>query len=162
MLVFLSLGTNQGDKLQNLQLCGQKIAGSIGQILKASSVYETASWGFDTEDKFFNQVLMVETALKAIELLDACLDIEMMLGRKRVLETGYQSRIIDVDILFYGEEIIRSEKLIVPHYLMCKRNFVLVPLNEIAPDWVHPIFKQPVSLLLSECDDKGEVIKVET
>ena len=144
-----------GDRLHNLQQAYELIEGTVNVILRKSSIYETAAWGFTEQEPFLNQVLCVSSTLAPHELLLKLLSIELQLGRKRAEKNG--PRIIDIDILLYGDQIISERDLIVPHPRMADRRFVLTPLNEIAPDFVHPVFNKTISLLLSECQDSLEL-----
>ena len=157
--IFLSLGTNIGNKLANLSTAIAKIEKNIGHINQQSGVYETEAWGFKSESDFLNQVIMVETSLTPLQLLQCCLEIERSMGRERKQSGNYESRIIDVDILFYGDSIVNEEKLRIPHPLLEKRRFILEPLNEIAPDFIHPVMEKSITKLLEECTDTG-VVKV--
>jgi 2-amino-4-hydroxy-6-hydroxymethyldihydropteridine diphosphokinase len=156
--VFLLLGTNMGDRNKNLAETLTAIAKGIGKIRKKSSVYETAAWGKTDQEPFYNQVIELETLLNPQQVLGELLAIEQKMGRKRMDPWG--ERIIDADILFYGDEIIKTNDLIVPHPQLTYRRFTLVPLNEIAPDLVHPIFQKKISELLNECPDKLSVEKI--
>ena len=153
---YLSLGTNQGDKLENLQKTVDLIDENIGSVYKISSIYKTASWGFDGEN-FLNCCLQVATSLNPENLLKAIHTIELSLGRKRIQEEGYEGRIIDIDILLFDNEIIFSKELIVPHVAMLNRKFVMVPLAEIAPDLLHPIAKHRIQRCADNCTDKSSI-----
>ena len=154
---FLGLGSDTGDRVKNLSDALAHIEKSIGKIIRNSSVYETEPWGFESEMKFLNQVVEVETVLSPSGLLGRILRIEAELGRLRT-GSGYTSRIIDIDILLYGNDIINEGSLIVPHPRFHERKFVLVPLNEIAPDLIHPVYNKKICILLKECKDESEVV----
>ena len=156
---YISIGSNQGDKLLHLQKAVDLIAESIGAIHKVSSIYKTKSWGFDSED-FYNICVEVSTNLNPEDLINSLLNIENKLGRERNNKDGYAARLIDLDILLFEDEIIFSSNLIVPHPRMLDRKFVLVPLNDIASNIQHPIKKQTISLCLNNCDDQGEIEKI--
>jgi len=156
-ITYLSLGTNQGNKLENLQNAIDMIAEKIGAILNISSVYKTASWGFDSND-FYNICLKVSTYHPPEKLMNILLDIESNLGRKRNDKKGYSDRNIDIDILLFDDEIIFSKTLIVPHAKMLERKFVLVPLVEIAATVIHPIEKQKLSTCIKNCEDTSEIL----
>lgn len=155
--VALLLGGNTGDVKRTLQAAQQRINERIGAVMRCSNRYESTPWGFTSEDKFFNQALEISTDLSAEEVLDRVQQIEEELGRNRAAEqiekaaTGarYTSRPIDIDILFYGAEVIDSERLQVPHPLLAEREFALVPLNEIMRTFRHPITGQTVSEMLA-------------
>ncbi len=153
---YLSLGSNQGSKLENLQKTIDLIAENIGIVTKISSVYKTASWGFKSDD-FFNCCLQVSTALNPENLLKVIHEIELSLGRNRADEKGYEDRIIDIDVLLFDNEVIFSKELIVPHKDMLNRKFVMVPLTEIAPNLLHPIVKQRMQICLDNCTDKNAI-----
>lgn len=157
-LVFLQLGSNIGDRELVFEKTKNLIEQKIGTITKQSSIYETQSWGFFTYNLFLNQVLLVETEIEPDKLLKIVLNIETLLGRVRKSDK-YESRIIDIDILFYNNFIVNTEKLNIPHPLIQDRLFVLKPLNEIARDFVHPVLNKTIKELLIECDDKLEINK---
>ena len=159
-ITYLSLGTNQGNKLENLQNAIDLIADKVGSIPKISSVYKTASWGFESDD-FFNICLKVTTQHPAEELMQILLNIEKYLGRKRNASLGYADRNIDIDILLFDDEIIFSKTLIVPHSKMLERKFVLIPLVEIATTTIHPLEKKQLSICLQNCIDSSEIIKID-
>ena len=133
----LSLGSNQGDRMHFLQNALMEIEEKMGSILSIASVYETAAWGFDAPP-FLNTCISIETHLLPTDLLDQCIQIEENNGRIRNTSANYQSRTLDVDILFYDDEIIKKDGLSVPHPNLHERQFVLDPLVEIAPSKVHP------------------------
>lgn len=154
---YLLTGGNIGDRLMNLQQACFKIEKQAGAILRKSDVYETAAWGLTEQNSFLNQVLLISTMYNAEELLQKLLYIEQESGRKRVVKMG--PRIIDIDILFYNNEIISTSDLIVPHPQITNRRFVLTPLNEIAPDFVHPVLQETITELLEICPDNLKVKK---
>jgi 2-amino-4-hydroxy-6-hydroxymethyldihydropteridine diphosphokinase len=153
---YLSLGSNLGDKLKNLQQAINLIAEKIGTIAKISSVYKTASWGFKSDD-FYNICAQVSTSLNPEDLLKAIHKIELSLGRKRTSDKEYKVRTIDIDVLLFDNEIIFSKALIVPHKDMLNRKFVLVPLAEIASNFIHPIEKKRLQNCLENCTDKSNI-----
>jgi deoxyguanosine kinase len=159
-ITYLSLGTNQGNKLENLQNALHLIDDKVGAIQKISSIYKTASWGFNGED-FNNICIKVATYQSPETVLSTILSIEKELGRKRTNQEGYQNRNIDIDILLFEDEIILSKNLIVPHSKMLERKFVMVPLAEIAPNALHPIEKKQVHICLQNCDDAAEITKID-
>ena len=156
--VFLGIGTNLGEREENLGKAIKLIEEHIGSITEESSVYETEPWGFQSETSFFNMVIKIETNLTPSGLLGRILMIEAMMGRLREGQ-GYKSRIIDIDILFFGSRIFENKILKIPHPRIQERRFVLVPLSEIAGDLLHPVFKKSIKELLQECKDKSKVLK---
>ena len=155
--VFILLGGNSGDKKKNLSIAAKHIAVRVGKIEKRSSLYETEAWGMNEQPSFLNQVLRVLTQKNALQVLGLILDIEQKMGRKRIEK--WEARIIDIDILFFNEEIIHEEDLIIPHPFIQDRRFTLVPLNEIAPDLMHPLYHKNINELLRVCSDQMGVQK---
>lgn len=156
--IFLLLGTNLGDRKVNLKQAVDEIKRSVGIIKTSSSVYQTAAWGKLDQAEFYNQVVEVETELNAIGVLETILGIEAKLGRERKEKWG--ERLIDIDILLMGNQIIQTERLIVPHPQLANRKFTLIPLAEIASDVVHPILKKSIAELLTTCPDSLAVQKL--
>ena len=154
--VYISLGSNKGDKFKNLQDAINAIHLKIGSIIIISKVYKSPALGFKGDD-FFNACLLLETLLKPQRLLKKLLAVEKHLGRIRTKNKTYESRIIDLDILFYEDEIVNNKTLQIPHPEMHKRKFVLQPLCDIAPNKQHPKLKKDVSVLLKKCKDKSVV-----
>jgi len=150
--VYLILGSNLGDRMKNLQKANELISKDIGKIINKSSVYETEPWGFNHSINFLNQVLKIFTSLKPEEVLGVILKIEKLFGRKRN-NNIYAARVIDIDILFYNDKVIKSDKLIIPHPKIQERMFVLVPMAELQPDLIHPELQAPISQLKNECTD---------
>ncbi len=151
-------GSNAGDRLKMLQESREMIMDKIGILVNESSLYESEPWGFDSEVWFLNKVLHIETQLYAHQLLDALLEIEQKLGRVRhPSSNSYESRTIDLDILFFNDDVIHSQDLDVPHPKIHLRRFVLLPLFEILPDWYHVEKALTVSQLLDCCLDKTQV-----
>ena len=138
---YIALGSNQGDKMKCLQDAIDEIYRAVGDVTKISKIYKTPAWGFEGDD-FLNAVIQVETRFSAESTLEKLLNIELELGRVRMEKSGYQSRTIDLDILFYGNDSISTEHLTVPHPKLSERNFVLFPLADVAPDLLHPILNQ--------------------
>ena len=157
---YLSLGSNLGDKLQNLQTAVDLISDQIGAIKNIASIYKTASWGYKGED-FYNTCIQVSTYLTADKLMVKLLSIEEEMGRSRVDSDSYSDRIIDLDILLLDNEVIVSEKTIIPHPRMLDRKFVMVPLVEIAPHIFHPIEQKPLHVCLEACLDDAEIYKMD-
>ncbi|MFZ4402058.1 MAG: 2-amino-4-hydroxy-6-hydroxymethyldihydropteridine diphosphokinase [Bacteroidales bacterium] len=158
---YLLLGSNMGDRMQILDKTIKLIHASCGKLVKKSSLFESAPWGFEDNTRFINQVILIETAMSAEDLLQNLLNIELLLGRVRNNSAGYSSRNIDIDILFFNDEIINELKLKVPHPLLQERKFTLMPLNEIASDLLHPFYNKTISELLNECNDPLDVVKFE-
>lgn len=158
--VFLLLGSNLGDRLQILRSAEILIEERIGIIQSASSVYETAPWGVLEQPAYLNQILVVETGLLPEEILRIVLEIEHELGRIRYERWG--ARVIDIDMLYYQDVVMDSARLTLPHPRLHERRFTLVPLNEIAPDFIHPVLLKSTRQLLSECSDPGAVVIAST
>ena len=152
--VVLSLGTNQGNRLLNIENCLELIHQEVGTVIKISKLYETPAWGFDS-DAFYNCTLLLHTCSSAQKILDQILTIEKRLGRVRDLTSTYQSRIIDIDLIAFNEEIINIENLRVPHPLMQNRKFVLLPMLDLNSDWIHPILLKKIPELLEISPDKS-------
>ena len=150
--VVLSIGSNQGNRLENIESCINLIHQEVGTVIKVSKLYETPAWGFES-DAFYNCALLLHTASSAQKILNQVLKVEKQLGRIRSNKDGYQSRIIDVDLIIYDDEIIESEKLQVPHPLMQNRNFVLLPISDLKLDWKHPVFQKSISELIAVSPD---------
>jgi 2-amino-4-hydroxy-6-hydroxymethyldihydropteridine diphosphokinase len=155
---YLILGGNKGDKLQNLEQAIALIAEKVGVIVGRSDIFVTAAWGNTNQPDFLNQVVCLKTPLSAIDLLKKTISIEHILGRVRDHQK-WMERTMDIDILFYNDDIVNTSDLIIPHPLLQERKFVLIPLAQIAPMLVHPVFKKNIKTLLTECPDKLEVIK---
>lgn len=158
--VYLSLGSNQGNRHQNLIDAIRSIENYGGKITKQSSVYETEAWGVTNQPAFLNQVIEIQTLLEPEALLKELLNIERLMGRVRTNDNRWKQRIIDIDIIAYGDKIIQTDSLIIPHPEMHNRSFVLSPLLEIAPQWTHPVFNKTVKEILFYSADKLKVEKV--
>ncbi len=159
-LVHISLGSNIGDRIDFLQKGVDAIFESIGNVIAISNVYQTPSWGFDSED-FYNACITVDTFYTTQEVLDLLLKIETELGRNRAADQkGYQARTIDLDILLSSEGIIKTEHLQVPHPAMQDRKFVLEPLADIADNAVHPVYKKSIAKLVEEVNDDSQIEQV--
>jgi 2-amino-4-hydroxy-6-hydroxymethyldihydropteridine diphosphokinase len=154
---YLGLGSDLGDREGNLRLAAEEIGRSAGSIIELSPVYETEPVGFRGKGDFLNMVICIETTLSPSSLLKVIMVSEKNLGRVRS-ETRNISRVIDIDLLLYSDEIINDNSLIVPHPRMHERKFVLVPLNDIAPGLVHPHLGKTISELLEECTDSSHIM----
>ena len=156
---YLSLGANLGRREQTIRLALEEMANTDGvELAGVSSFYETAPWGFEAEQTFLNQAVVVDTDQEAHEVLRHALEIEHDLGRVRHEgQVGYASRPIDIDLIFYDRAVLDTPDLQLPHPRMQLRRFVLQPLAEIIPDFLHPKFHKTVAQLLSECSDEGLV-----
>lgn len=155
---YLLTGGNMGNREEQLATARELISQQCGTISNASSLYETAAWGKTDQPVFLNQALEVETELNARQLMRHILKIEKQMGRLR--KEKYGPRIIDIDILLFNNEKYNYHFLKLPHPEMQNRRFALLPLVEIAPDAIHPVFNKSVSQLLEECPDKLEVKKI--
>jgi len=157
---FLLLGSNLGNRLGYLRLAIQKIAAVAGTVSQISPVFETEPWHFKAENNFMNCAIAISTLKLPGELLICLLDIEKQLGRRRSDSPGYHSREIDIDIIFFDDEIIRQDDLQIPHPQIAGRRFVLEPLNCIAPDKLHPELKKTIAELLKACPDHSKVEQI--
>jgi 2-amino-4-hydroxy-6-hydroxymethyldihydropteridine diphosphokinase len=155
--IFLLLGSNVGDRPHLLKQAISLIANQVGNVVRQSSVYETAPWGKLDQQNFLNQVLEIASALPASDLLTSILSIETALGRTRDQRWG--PRTIDIDILLYRNFVIKSDALTIPHPSMHERRFTLVPLVELAPDVIHPVLNKSFKELLDNCPDEQAVKK---
>lgn len=155
----LSLGTNQGQKLLNMQQCIQFLHEEVGTIVGVSSLYESDSWGFES-DSFFNCAVLMHTNVPPKKLLSKLLKVEAKMGRVRSETREYESRIIDIDIVAYEDEIIDIEKLSLPHPHLNDRLFVLLPLQELIGNWQHPLTRKGISEIITNCADKGKCVIV--
>jgi 2-amino-4-hydroxy-6-hydroxymethyldihydropteridine diphosphokinase len=147
--VYLSLGTNLGNKTGNLLQAIGEIAEKIGVLSAISSVYETKPWGFESENNFLNMVVCVDTVLTPEEILTLTQFIEKSIGRTKKTDDSYHDRFIDIDLITYNDLILQLETLQLPHPLFHERRFVLEPFNEIAPNYVHPVLNKQVTELLN-------------
>ncbi len=155
--VYLLLGSNLGDRHALLERATQLIGKAVGPVIRKSADYSTAPWGKSDQPDFFNRVLVVNTKLSAEDTLNRILDIEKKMGRIR--EQRYAPRTIDIDILFYNKSIISKPRLTIPHPQIAERRFVLTPLNELSPQFIHPVHHKNIHQLLSNCKDKLPVKK---
>lgn len=156
--VVISLGSNVGDRLSNLMQAASWLEESGAEITKRSSVYETAPWGNTDQPSFYNQVMEIRAREDADEMMKIILSIEEKMGRKRTQK--WEPRIIDIDILFFNDEQIHKDHLAVPHPHLHERRFVLVPLAEMMPGKIHPVFHKSVAQLLSSLEDESVVEKL--
>jgi deoxyguanosine kinase len=159
--VVLSIGTNQGNRLENIESCLQLIHQAVATVIKVSKVYETPSWGFDS-DAFYNVTILVHTLDSAAIILSKILQVEQQMGRVRDETLGYQSRIIDIDIIAFDNEIINTEQLQIPHPLMQERIFVLKPMLDLNLEWIHPVLNNTVAEMLSATEDKSKCVAVQS
>jgi len=150
--IVLSIGSNQGNRLENIESCIALIHQEVGTVIQVSRLYETPAWGFES-DAFYNCALLLHSTSSAQKILNQILKVEKQLGRIRSNQQGYQSRIIDVDLIVFDDEIIDSEKLQVPHPLMQNRKFVLMPMQDLKLNWKHPFFQKSVSELITVTPD---------
>jgi len=157
--VYIQLGSNIGERESFIAKSMEQIEENIGEIITESSIFETIPWGNENQNNFLNSVIKIKTPFDSFKVLKKSQEIENNLGRERVEKWG--ERTIDIDILFYNNEIINTTKLIIPHPLIQQRKFVLVPLSEIAPNYIHPTLKKNISTLLSECKDNQKVLDYE-
>lgn len=155
-MVILLLGTNLGDREKHLDDARGQLKDLIGPIKRQSPVYQTEPWGLNTQPDFLNQLIFVETDLPPQKVLKCILIIEQKIGRIRSRER-YASRIIDIDIIFYKNLILNTDDLIIPHPQLHKRRFVLVPLADMIPEFIHPVIGKSMEQLLKECSDKSGV-----
>ena len=157
-VAFLCLGGNIGNREFTLKQAVEKINLEIGKVISLSNYYETEAWGVENQDKYLNQCICVETLLPSNLVLKKSLEIELSLGRKRNHKETYEPRTIDIDMLFYNSDIIQTKDLAIPHPRLHLRKFVLIPLNEIAPTFLHPVINKTIHTLLLECMDDCEVL----
>lgn len=158
--VFLGIGGNIGNKQKNFAEVLNWIENSIGTVVKKSSVYETPPWGFNAEENFWNQVVLVETKFTPLELLERIQQIEAHFGRERKTKQ-YISREMDIDILYFDDDFLEVENLVIPHPRIHQRKFVLVPLVEIAPGLKHPLLRLTSIQMLENCRDGSLIKKVD-
>lgn len=156
---YLLLGGNLGDKKQLFAQSLEMIESAVGKIIAQSAVYETEPWGFESDNLFWNQVVVVETSLQPLRILEEIQQIERRLGRVRHAQQ-YVSRLIDLDLLFYDQLIFQHPDLEIPHPRIAERRFVLEPLAEIAPNLLHPVLNKTAAQLLAECPDQLAVTKL--
>ena len=157
MQVYIALGSNLGNKRRNLVTAAALLAERAGEVGAISSFYETEPWGFESEHSFLNAALMLETTLAPLDLLRLTQEVERELGRTAKTDSVYHDRLIDIDLLLYGEEVINQPGLQIPHPLMHRRAFVMTPMAEIAPAVVHPVLGKTMKVLsdLLESENAG-------
>lgn len=155
---YLLFGSNQGDKEALLEQACLLINNRCGMLVERSSAYCSEPWGFEAEEWFLNELLVVETELDPDAMMDELMDIEKALGRIRPSGSeGYHSRTVDLDILYYGNQRIHTQKVIAPHPRLHLRRFALIPLCEVIPDFLHPVFHMSQEELLAHCPDSSIV-----
>ncbi len=154
---YLLLGSNMGNSKKQLSKAIIQIEKQIGCITRRSGIYATAAWGNTAQPDFLNQVIIVDTELTAIQTMQSILRIEKKMGRIRTIKNAPRS--IDIDILFFNKEMIELEQLTVPHPQIQNRRFVLVPLNQLSPNFKHPVLKKNIHQLFIHCKDKLNVKK---
>ena len=156
----LLLGSNLGDGQLLFQHVISMIDERLGKLEMQSALYQSPPWGFEHENNFINQVLIMNTEKDSEQVLQSCLQIEVDLGRKKRKTQGYVARIIDIDVLFVNDEVIETETLVLPHPRLHLRKFTLLPLAELIPDFVHPTLNKTIQELLVACEDNSEVRKI--
>lgn len=151
--LFIGIGGNQGNRVGNLKKIRSRIEKQLGKILEESPLIESEPWGFDSDNWFLNQVLLIKCELKPKAILMIIHEIETEFGRVRTQK--YTDRLVDIDILFYGGLILNDSELQIPHPHLHKRLFAMKPLVELMPDLIHPVFLKSCKVLLDECSDKS-------
>lgn len=157
-IVYILTGGNLGNRLLNMKQAESYLQNEIGEIIKSSMMYETAAWGNNNQPDFYNQVHIIKTNLSAQHVMQSVLVIEEKMGRVRTFKNA--ARIIDIDILFFNNDIINIANLVVPHPEIANRRFVLEPLNELSPQFIHPVLHKSIADLLSTCEDVLKVTAV--
>ncbi len=155
---YLLLGSNIGDSKKNIAIAKKEIEKQIGKILRSSSVYATAAWGNNDQPDFLNQIIVITTVYEPPYLLQLILAIEKKMGRIRTQKNA--PRTIDIDILFFDKLIINEVNLVIPHPLIGERNFVLVPMNQLSPQFIHPNYHKTIHEMLLKCKDRLSVKKI--
>ncbi len=153
---YLLLGSNKGNSLAALEKAKFLCIKTLGPMIAQSKLYKTEPWGEKDQQIFLNQIILIETELTCYEVLASTQKIEGLLGKQKT--TKYGPRVIDIDILFYNDEIYEEKNLEVPHPRLHERNFTLIPLAEIAGHYIHPVFNKTIEELVQECTDNSEVI----
>jgi 2-amino-4-hydroxy-6-hydroxymethyldihydropteridine diphosphokinase len=157
--VVLSLGSNQGNRHENIMRCINMLHREVGTIVAVSSLFESDSWGFES-DSFYNCAVLMHTNKKPQKILKNVLKVEQKLGRVRTETALYQPRIIDIDLIAFDDEIVKNDTLEIPHKHLENRLFVLLPMKEIAPDWIHPVSRKNISELIHLCVDEGKCVAI--
>ena len=153
--IFLGLGSNQGDRELNLRNSIKLLNSRVGKVLNTSGIYESEPWGVKNQNYFLNQVIEIETLIDPNDLLNICKNIEYDMGRKPEIRWG--KRVIDIDILYYQSKVINQENLKIPHKLMHERKFIMIPLNDLNENHLHPILKITNKEILNKCIDSCNV-----
>ncbi|MEP6928328.1 MAG: 2-amino-4-hydroxy-6-hydroxymethyldihydropteridine diphosphokinase [Ginsengibacter sp.] len=159
-IVYVLTGGNLGNRLANLENAKEYLKKETGNILRSSAIYETQAWGNTEQPDFYNQVHIINTKLSPEQIMQKILKIEEQMGRVRTIKNA--SRVIDIDILFFNNDVINKKDLIIPHEEISNRRFVLIPLNELSSGLVHPVFHKSISELLSTCKDTLSVKLLKT
>ena len=154
------MGSNIPPRRAYLEKAAELVRERIGKVVSVSKVYETEAWGFIAES-FLNQSLIVKTTLNAEQILEETQAVERLLGRKKktTAATGYASRTMDIDLIFFNDEILATDRLQIPHPRMAQRRFVLATLKDIMPEYIHPVFKQSILTLYRTCEDTSKVVE---
>ena len=156
--IYLLLGSNLGNSLTQLNKAIDRIEFKIGSVIRKSSIYKTKAWGKTDQPDFLNQVVMADTLLAAEQTMQTILEIESKMGRVRTIKNA--PRIIDIDILYFNKQVINKTNLIIPHPALQLRRFVLIPLNQLSPNFKHPVLNKSNHQLLLKCPDKLDVKKI--
>ncbi len=151
--IILGLGSNIEHRKNNLEQATILIESNLGKVEKKSKIYETKAWGIENQSNFLNSAMVVSTPFYPLKVLEKILEIELLMGRKR--EIKWSSRNIDIDLLFFENYVFETPSLTVPHPFICQRNFVLSPLNDICPDFIHPKFHDSIRHLSQITSDAG-------
>lgn len=160
--VYISLGANLGNRIETIEKAYQRINLTCGRIVLKSSFYKTPPWGFDSDQEFINSVIAIETGLDVYELLQMLKKIELSMGRNpRKKKDSYEDRLIDLDIIDYDQIVLETKFLKLPHDKMHLRNFVVIPLAEISPEWIHPITCESISYIVNFLVKKDPIERVE-
>lgn len=156
-LVYLSLGSNLGNRKDCLKQAVILLNANVGQVSTVSNFYENEAWGYVSSNKFINTCVELHTKYRPKKLLRKLKKIEKALGRNKTINVGYTDRPIDIDIIFYDDLILNTKKITIPHLKMHERRFVLKPLSELCGNFIHPVLKKSVNELLAECADNSKL-----